>query len=649
MRTNFLTTDFFSLGTFPTFQSESISMGPSWSAATLPHDGAMAPWSDPGASLLFHKLSVAYAESPVPAGQTSGAAAGGDIPGNTSTTATLAVGGSVVGTIDVSNDSDWFAIDLVAGQRYAFTLSGTGLNPLDDPYLEIMSSTGVQLNYNDDGPGDTLDSLMYFVPSQTGTYYLNAHGWVSLDDGTTSTGQYTLTAEEAPLTEVRTFDGVAHYLTDEYWSQRSWSDLSLTYDVQSLTPAQANLARMALATWASLTPLTFTEVTSDAQIIFTSDPVADDAESANTSTSVSQGTILHADINITDNWNLGDTSLDSYTYQTYLHEIGHALGLGHAGPYNGSAVYGQDNVYINDNWSYSVMSYFDQLDAGFGNYRFVLGPQVADILAIQSLYGANPAGTHTGNTVYGFNSTESDINDWSQFVLIDSTGTYVRPPSYAIYDTGGIDTIDLSGYYRDQELSLVPETFSSLGDRAVDADPTYTNTVSIARGTIIENAIGGSGNDTITGNSANNTLTGNAGNDRLIGGAGIDFLYGGVGSDTLFGGTENDYLYGDSHNDYLYGESGDDLLVGGSGIDFLYGGDGTDTLYGGTEGDYLYGDNQNDRLFGEAGNDRLIGGAGLDTIYGGDGIDVIYGGDDADYLSGDAQDDRIYGDGGNDP
>ncbi|MEZ5946332.1 MAG: M10 family metallopeptidase [Hyphomonas sp.] len=356
------------------------------------------------------------------------------------------------------------------------------------------------------------------MPSRSGYFYINAHGWVD-DEGATSTGQYTLTLSESAITETYTFDQIATYLTSGYWSERSWNDMSLTFNVQGLTAAQATLARAALDLWASYTALTFTEVTSGGQIVFTSDnpnPSDDTEQDAHASNTVSGGVITQSTVNISDNWFGGDTSLDSYTFQTYLHEIGHALGLGHAGPYNSTAVYGQDNIYINDNWSYTLMSYFDQAEAGFGSYRFALGPQIADILAIQDLYGTNPDGTHAGNTTYGFNSTESDINDWSQFVIVQSEGTYLRPPSYAIYDTGGIDTIDLSGFSNDQTLSLIPETFSSLGDRADISAPTYVNNVSIMRGTIIENAIGGSGNDTITANSANNQLTGGAGNDRFV-------------------------------------------------------------------------------------------------------------------------------------
>src|SRR5699024_7220337 len=43
-----------------------------------------------------------------------------------------------------------------------------------------------------------------------------------------------------------------------------------------------------------------------------------------------------------------------------------------------------------------------------------------------------------------------------------------------------------------------------------------TLNVSIAIGTIIENAVGGSGNDTFYGNNANNTIYGGAGTDTLV-------------------------------------------------------------------------------------------------------------------------------------
>ncbi|MGI9356430.1 MAG: pre-peptidase C-terminal domain-containing protein, partial [Rhizobiaceae bacterium] len=105
--------------------------------------------------------------------------------------------------------------------------------------------------------------------------------------------------------------------------------------------------------------------------------------------STSGGYITSADINIHSNWAGGANRTDGYYYQTYLHEIGHAVGLGHAGNYNGTATYGIDNHYLNDSWQASIMSYFDQVENSYidASFAYVITPQVADIIAVQDLYG----------------------------------------------------------------------------------------------------------------------------------------------------------------------------------------------------------------------------------------------------------------------
>ena len=102
------------------------------------------------------------------------------IPGNTTSTATIAIGGQVTGSLDSSGDQDWYRVDLVAGQHYVFELNATGGTPLGDPYLELRSSTGVLLSIDDDGaPGASsiLDSLMRFTATQTGTYFINVRAY----------------------------------------------------------------------------------------------------------------------------------------------------------------------------------------------------------------------------------------------------------------------------------------------------------------------------------------------------------------------------------------------------------------------------------------------------------------------------------------
>jgi serralysin len=111
-----------------------------------------------------------------------------------------------------------------------------------------------------------------------------------------------------------------------------------------------------------------------------------------------------------------------------------------------------------------------------------------------------------------------------------------------IWDGGGIDTYDFSNYAVKVTVSLAPGGAVSLksGQRAYLGDGHY------ARGNVfnalqyqgdvrslIENAIGGSGNDVIKGNSIANKLRGGAGNDVLSGLSGNDVLAGGAGADSF--------------------------------------------------------------------------------------------------------------------
>src|SRR5205823_6443794 len=60
----------------------------------------------------------------------------------------------------------------------------------------------------------------------------------------------------------------------------------------------------------------------------------------------------------------------------------------------------------------------------------------------------------------------------------------------------------------------------------------------------VENAMGGSGNDSIVGNDGQNAIFGNGGNDKIGGGGGNDYLYGGAGNDTIWGEAGNDTIAG---------------------------------------------------------------------------------------------------------
>lgn len=178
-----------------------------------------------------------------------------------------------------------------------------------------------------------------------------------------------------------------------------------------------------------------------------------------------------------------------YDFYTILHEIGHALGLQHT--FTGGLTGAQNTE------QYSVMAY----DWSTWGGTYASSYQLYDIWALQELYGANTS-YNTGDDTYILQAGKA----------------------YTIWDAGGTDTLDGSAITSNMVLNLDAGTFSSVG---------LTDNITIAYDVVIENATGGSGNDTFYGNDANNILIGGAGNDTFYGDAGDDTLNGETGDDTV--------------------------------------------------------------------------------------------------------------------
>ena len=84
--------------------------------------------------------------------------------------------------------------------------------------------------------------------------------------------------------------------------------------------------------------------------------------------------ITRDEIWLNSNWTShdadGDMYYGGYGFQTYMHEIGHALGLSHPGTYNagngGAITYAGNAEYSLDNRQYTIMSYFGGYRPGVG-------------------------------------------------------------------------------------------------------------------------------------------------------------------------------------------------------------------------------------------------------------------------------------------
>ncbi|MDD2725429.1 MAG: calcium-binding protein [Methylovulum sp.] len=230
----------------------------------------------------------------------------------------------------------------------------------------------------------------------------------------------------------------------------------------------------------------------------------------------------------------------------------------------------------------------------------------------------------------------------------------------SLRDTDNVFVID-SQHFIAWTASMVKVSSNQLnlvgtdGDDSFDAN--YYASYSYFNTNLLQNFLGGNGDDTVGGStradniwggSDNDLLRGYAGDDDLYGEEGNDELQGQDGADTLDGGDGNDTLFGGNGMDVLNGGDDDDYLVGGNDIDYLYGGDGVDTFYGGSGNDYVDGGNQDDVVLGEDGDDRLFGGAGLDELQGGYGNDRLVGGEENDKLFGQTGNDILWGGGGND-
>ena len=337
-----------------------------------------------------------------------------------------------------------------------------------------------------------------------------------------------------------------------------------------------------------------------------------------------------------------------WMFSVVLHELGHGLGLAHPHDDGGRSTILKG---VTDSWGsfgvgdlnqgvYTAMGYNhgwpggpeggryqtgsgDNLKIQVSDFGYEATMMALDIAVLQAKYGANWEFA-VGDNIYRL----PDAN---------RVGSFFR----CIWDAGGSDTLRYDGI-RAATLDLRPATLQGAagGGGYISHADKIGGGFTIARGALIEHAVGGLGNDLCTGNAASNSLTGRGGDDILLGKRGDDWLLGGAGNDVLDGGQGADRMEGGAGDDrYRLTDTKDRVVeAAGSGLDqvvarvshslarnvedLTLAGSAVEGIGNGF-GNRIIGNSRDNVLQGRAGDDTLRGGEGHDHLRGGGGADLF--------------------------
>lgn len=107
-----------------------------------------------------------------------------DASADINTSYVMTVDDVFTGTLDREGDHDWIAFEVTEAGRYAFFMRGSpsGSGTLDDPYIYLRDSAGVEIALNDDG-GIGYDARLRVTLTDSGTYFLDLGAFADQHQG----------------------------------------------------------------------------------------------------------------------------------------------------------------------------------------------------------------------------------------------------------------------------------------------------------------------------------------------------------------------------------------------------------------------------------------------------------------------------------
>ena len=234
---------------------------------------------------------------------------------------------------------------------------------------------------------------------------------------------------------------------------------------------------------------------------------------------------------------------------TFLHELSHAVGLKHPhdrglldqprfpGLTRRSNEFRDTGDFDQNAHPFTQLTYVDKgarngmVPQSIEAYGFLKTPGALDIAALQWMYGINPDAA-SGDDTYKLPLENAEGTGWQ-----------------AIWDTGGVDSITAAGSTAAVTIDLRNATLGDdvhaggyisrvegvFGGFSIAHDWDGRTLGTPAGLCVIENAIGGKGDDLLIGNQTGNRLKGKKGTDVLYaGGGGDDRVTGGKGRDQFW-------------------------------------------------------------------------------------------------------------------